>query len=100
MRSDSDVTEKWKISFDVRVNYGILETRSDQYLTRLNASQTLYDIPGNRRETFGYLTIGISRYIEIEKKEKERQQRAKGSSHMYTPKKYPWPGPKKSKPKG
>jgi hypothetical protein len=99
-RSDWYVSETFKVSFDARANYGISESRSNSYMEKLNAYQTLYDIPGKRRDISMIITIGISRYIEVEKKEKERKQRAKGSTKKNTPKKYPWPGPRKSKPKG
>jgi hypothetical protein len=98
-RSDWYVSEDYKVSFDGRVNYSILESRSDDYLAKLNAYQTLYDIPGKRRDISLLFTIGISRYIEIEKKEKEKKIKAKGSSRQFSPGKYPWPAPRKSKPK-
>jgi hypothetical protein len=101
LRSDWYVSEEFKVSFDIRANYGILESRSDDYLSKLSSYQTLYDIPGKRRDISMLFSIGISRYIEIEKKEKEQKQRAKGkSSKKFSPKRYPWPSPKKSKPKG
>jgi hypothetical protein len=66
-RSDWDVTEAWRVSFDVRANYSVMETRTDAYLQRAESSQTLYDIAGKRREIFASLNIGIARYIEIDK---------------------------------
>lgn len=99
LRSDWDVSDDWRVSFDFHVNYGILDPRSDSYLQRLDARQTLYDIPGKRRDFFGQLTIGISRYVIIDKKETARKKISKGSPKKYTTKKYPWPAPRNRKPK-
>jgi hypothetical protein len=99
-RSDWDVSEDWKISFDFRVNYGILEPRSDNYLQRLKAYETLYDLPGRRRDLFAQFSIAFSRYKDIEKKEKVRKKQSKGTPRKFAPKKYPWPSPRKSRPKG
>lgn len=74
-RSDWDITEAWRVSFDMRANYGVLETRTDTYLSRVEQNQTLYDYPGKRREIFAHLNIGISRYIEVDK-EKERKTKS------------------------
>jgi hypothetical protein len=82
-RSDWDVTEAWRISFDIRANYALLETRTDAYLQRMESHQTLYDITGKRREIFAYLNIGISRYIEVDK---EKEHKTK-SFKKFTPKK-------------
>ncbi len=97
-RSDWDISNHWRICFDFRVNYGLNEPRTETYLSALNANQTLYDIPGKRRDTFAQLSFGISRYIEFEKSEKERKKKLKGSKG-YTPR-YPYPKPRTSKPKG
>jgi hypothetical protein len=82
-RSDWDVTEAWRVSFDVRANYALLETRNDAYLKRVESHQTLYDIAGKRREIFAYFTIGIARYIEVDK---EKEHKTK-SFKKFTPKK-------------
>jgi hypothetical protein len=99
-RSDWDVSDDWRISFDFRVNYGILEPRTDDYMRRLKAHETLYDLPGKRRDLFAQFGIAFSRYKELEKKEKVRKKQGKGTTKKYAPKKYPWPGPRKSHPKG
>ncbi len=82
-RSDWDVSENWRVSLDVRINYGIWEPRSESYLNRVAAHQTLYDIEGKRRDIFAYINVGISRYIEIDK---EKESKTK-SSKKFIPKK-------------
>ncbi len=98
-RSDWDVSESWRISFDLRVNYGLLESRTTTYLTKVSTYQTLYDIAGARRDMFAQLTVGISRYVDVEKKDREKKKQIKGSPKKYTPKSYPWPKPRNAKPK-
>jgi len=97
--SDWDISNHWRLSIDFRVNYGIYEPRTDAYLTKLNANQTLYDIPGKRRDMFAQLSVGISRYIEFEKSDQERKKKLKGSSKKYKPTHYPYPKPRNRKPK-
>ncbi|MBA4057747.1 MAG: hypothetical protein C0490_23735 [Marivirga sp.] len=99
-RSDWDVSNHWRVSFDFRVNYGINEPREKEYLMKLDTHQTLYDIPGKRRDVFAQLSLGISRYIEFEKSDQERKKKLKGSSKQYSPKRYPYPKPRTKKPKG
>jgi hypothetical protein len=99
-RADWDVSNHWRVIFDFRVNYGIYEPRTDEYLTRLNANQTLYDIPGKRRDTFVQLSVGISRYLDFEKSDQERKKKLKGSSKKYKPIRYPYAKPRNKKPKG
>ncbi|MBL7856993.1 MAG: outer membrane beta-barrel protein [Cyclobacteriaceae bacterium] len=97
-RSDWDVSDNWRVSFDFRLNYGVRDPRNENYLEKLEAYQTLYDIPGKRRDTHASLTIGIARFIEIDKKDKQKKA-AKGSPKAYTPSSYPWPKPRTRKPK-
>ncbi len=84
-RSDWDVSNHWRVVFDFRVNYGLYEPRTDEYLARLNAYQTLYDLPGKRRDMFVQLSVGISRYIDFEKSDQERKKKLRGSSKKYQP---------------
>ncbi len=100
LRSDWDMSESWRVSFDLRLNYGLLEPRKDTYLTKLSTYQTLYDIAGNRRDMFAQFTIGISKYVDVEKNDREKKKKIKGSPKKYTPKRYPWPKPRNAKPKG
>lgn len=96
--SDWYFSENMKVTFDVRINYTFQDNRSDAYLKKLNTYQTIYDIPGKRRDIIGNFTIGISRYLEIEKKEKDRNLHGKSNTKKYMPPKR-IPGPKKSKPR-
>ncbi len=99
-RSDWDVSNHWRVSFDFRMNLGLYEPRTAEYLAKLNAYQTLYDIPGKRRELFAQLSIGISRYVDFEKSDKERKKNLKSNSKRYQPMHYPGANAKKRKPKG
>jgi hypothetical protein len=91
-RSDWDVDENWRVSFDFRLNYGFFEPRSDSYLQRLNNNQTLYDLPGKRRDIVAYLNVGIARYIDIDGKgsEKKKGSSSGHSSKSNHKKKRPW----------
>ncbi|SKC82534.1 outer membrane beta-barrel protein [Ohtaekwangia koreensis] len=84
-RSDWQATDDWLVSFDFRMNYGIFDPRSDDYLQRLNAYQALYDFPGRRRDLFAQINVTLSRYLEVEKKEKNN---------------HPWGSPRKRRPRG
>lgn len=87
-RSDWDVSDNWRVSADFRLNYGLFDPRTDQYINKLNDYQTLYDVPGKRRDLFVQLGISLSRYIEIKKKETDQRKKFKGQS------------PRRRKPKG
>jgi hypothetical protein len=85
-RSDWDVDEHWRVSFDFRINYGFLEPRNAAYVQRLDAYQTLYDIPGKRRDIVACLNVGIARYIDIDKKDDHKK---KGNGNYKTKRKRP-----------
>lgn len=72
--SDWDISDNWRVSFDLRANYGIFEPRSDDYTQRLNSNQTIYDIPGARRDIFVQFNVGIARYIDLDKKDVNRRK--------------------------
>lgn len=79
-RSDWDVGENYRISFDLRGYYGIFDTRKQDYIDRINNNTAIYDLPGQRREMFAYLTIGFSRIVEIDIRERRKKnQRNTGS---------------------
>jgi hypothetical protein len=99
LQSDWYLSEDWKVSFDFRVNYVALDNRSPQYLDKLESYETIYDIPGKRRDIIGNFTIGFARYLEIEEKEQNRKNQGKKGTKRSSSKKYPWPGPRKSRPK-
>jgi hypothetical protein len=98
-RSDWDINNHWRMTFDFRLNYGLYDPRTDEYVKKVNAYQSLYDLPGERRDLFPQLSLGISRYIDFEKSDKERAKKIKGSKKGYRPAKYPYPKPRNSKPK-
>jgi len=99
-RSDWDINNHWRLTFDFRVNYGLYDPRTDEYVAKVNAYQTLYDIPGERRDLFPQLSLGIARYLDIEKSDQERKKSLKGSSKKYKEKRYPYPKPRNTRPKG
>lgn len=95
-RSDWDLTDAWRISFDLRANYGLKETRNEAYLARSRANQTLYELDGNRRELFASLTLGIAHHFEVDR-EKEGKSKSFGK---YKPQRTPFiPAGKKRKPR-
>ncbi|MBX2955430.1 MAG: outer membrane beta-barrel protein [Cyclobacteriaceae bacterium] len=69
-RSDWDISENYRISFDLRGCYGIFDPRKQTYIDKVNAYEAIYDLPGNRRDMFAYITVGISKIVEIDSKEK------------------------------
>jgi len=99
-QSDWDVSNHWRVIFDFRVNYGLFDPRTDEYLAKVNANQTLYDIPGDRHDMFVQLSVGIARYIEFEKSDQERKKKLKGTSRQYMPTKYPYKTRKRKQPGG
>lgn len=67
-RADWDVSEHWRVCFDLQGNYGILETRKSDYLDDLKTTGALYDTYGSRREVFVHFNVGLSRTLQIDKK--------------------------------
>lgn len=98
-RSDWDITETLRISFDFRAHYGLLEPRSGNYLNRVENNEAIYDRSGARRDLFAMLTIGISKTAEVEPRQKQSREKKRLESKPYRPSKYPWPGPRNKKPK-
>jgi hypothetical protein len=99
-RSEWDVSESVRISFDFRVNYGVFEPRTQEYLNRVKANETYYDIHGERRDLFAQLNLGIARYLYYDKSDRDRKKNIKGSSKKYSPKKWDIQPRKRPKPKG
>ncbi len=64
-RSDWDFKQAWRVSFDLRANYGFNETRDDAYRSQTKTNAKLYDLHGDRREMFVSLSVGIARFIEV-----------------------------------
>lgn len=69
-RSDWDLSENYRISFDLRGLYGLMDPRNKSYVDKVNDFNAIYDLPGNRRDMAAYLTVGISKIVEISSKEK------------------------------
>lgn len=98
LQSDWDVTNNWRVYIDLRVNYGIFDPRTKSYLERLDARQTLYDLPGQRHDMFAQLSVGIARYIDFEKSDVEKKKKVREGKRGYSPKKYPYKKPRNSRP--
>jgi hypothetical protein len=96
-RSDWDIQETLRISFDFRTHYGVFEPRNSSYLKTVENNATIYDRSGTRRDLFAMLTIGISRTAEIKPREKQSRIKKQTGSKPYRPSKYPWPGPRNTK---
>ena len=75
-RSDWEVSDDWMMSLDVRMNYGIFDPRTDEYMHRVNAYQTLYDIPGKRKDMFALVNVSVSRYMELKKENRSSKKRS------------------------
>jgi hypothetical protein len=75
-RSDWEISDDWMMSLDFRMNYGIFDPRTDDYLQRVNAYQTLYDIPGKRRDMFAQINVTVSRFIELKKENRSPKKRS------------------------
>jgi hypothetical protein len=85
--ADWNVTEHWRVNFDFRVNYGLIEPRTNEAIDQINTYQRLYDSPGKRVDTFAHLSLGISRFLDFDKKDRDREKGLKGNSKRFTPKK-------------
>lgn len=87
-RSDWDITDHARLSFDFRGNVGVFDPRTSEYQNRAASNQTLYEIAGTRRDFFASLTLGYARYLFIEEKPKAKKVKPFVSY-----------GPKRKKPK-
>lgn len=84
--SDWNVTEHWRVTFDFRVNYGLFDSRSDDYKSRIGRYESVYELPGDRKEMFAHLSLGISRYLDFDKGDRDREKNLKGSKRKFQPK--------------
>jgi hypothetical protein len=98
-RSDWDITQSWRVSFDLRGNIGALEPRNKDHLDKIKAYQQVYEIAGARRDLFLSLNFGLSRTIEIEPQEKARKIKQRNETKPHKPTRYPWQKPRNKKPK-
>jgi hypothetical protein len=97
-RTDWDVSETLRLSMDLRGSYGLLEPRKSEYLSKVNAYEALYDLPGARRDLLVLFTVGVSRTAEIDPKEKRSMVSKRKERKPRKTSKYPWPGPRNTKP--
>jgi hypothetical protein len=100
LRSDWDFSDKWRASFDLRANIGILEPRKSDYLDRAKNYEELYDMYGARRDLFLSLTFGFARTFTIERREEQKKSNKRQEFKPHRTKKYPWPKPRNKKPRG
>jgi hypothetical protein len=98
-RTDWDPSNHWRISAELRMNYGLFDPRTGPSLQSKESSLQLYEVPGKRRDMYAQFTLGISRYIEFDKSEHDRKKRLKGTTRMYKPTQYPGNKPRQSKSK-
>jgi hypothetical protein len=98
-RSDWEISETWRVSFDLRGNVGAFEPRTGTHLKKIKNYDAIYEMNGARRDLFLSFNIGIARTLEVEPQEKERQIKRRRENKPQRPTKYPWPGPRNKKPK-
>jgi hypothetical protein len=87
LRSDWDVSNHWRVSVDFRVNYGLMETRTTEHTSLISEYRSIYDSPGKRKDLFAHFSIGIGRFIDFDKSDKEREKKLKGTRRVYVPQK-------------
>jgi hypothetical protein len=87
IRSDWFFSESWKASFDFRVNYTFFDNRTDEYLSRLKAYKTIYDMPGQRKDIIASFTMGVSKYIQKDMTDKAKKVHKKSNTKRYIPQK-------------
>jgi hypothetical protein len=85
--ADWNVTQNWRVSFDFRVNYGLLEPRSDEYMARIRRFESIYDTPGKRKDMFAQISIGVSRFLDFDKGDRDRAKNLKGNKRKFEPRK-------------
>jgi hypothetical protein len=81
VRSDLDLSDKWSVMIDGRANFGLRESRTDEYLNTLsnptgppdiNGRPGAPDLSGTRRDIFLSVTFGVSRIIKTKTEFKQR----------------------------
>lgn len=97
VRFDWDVTNHWRVSFDTRVHYGLLDSRNKAYLQKIESFERIYDLSGDRNELFAHVSFGIARYLDFDKNDRDREKRLKGSKKKYSPQ---TPSRKRARPRG
>ena len=87
LRADWYVFNYLRVSIDFRVNYGLSEPRTDDYLNRINSYTSLYDNPGSKRDLYAQFGIGIGRFLDFDKGDKDREKKLKGTRRVLVPQK-------------
>ncbi len=67
IRSDWDVSEKMRVSFDLRGNLYFADARNKSFVTQVKNFEQVYDIYGRRTDIFVSFTVGVSRIHELKK---------------------------------
>jgi hypothetical protein len=88
-RSDWEITQALKVSFDLRANYCFFEPRTQEYLTKVENHETLYDISGQRKEVFVFFSIGASRIFDLENSKKSKGKRRGDKAYKFKSKRKP-----------
>ncbi len=82
LRSDFDLNDDWSINFDGRANFGLFDSRQASYVNQLknpsggadfNGNPGAPDLPGQRREIYLAVSIGVSRIIQTKNKFKTKR---------------------------
>ncbi|MCE2894966.1 MAG: PorT family protein [Flammeovirgaceae bacterium] len=82
LRSDFDLNDEWSINFDGRANFGLFDSRQTSYVNQLknpsggadfNGNPGAPDLPGQRRDIYLSVSIGISKIIQTKIKFKTKQ---------------------------
>lgn len=94
-RSDWDISEQWRVSFDLRGNIGFLEPRNDDHVKRVKNFEMIYDIYGARKDLYLSLNLGLSRTIEIDPKVKQKRVGIKHENKSRKPENMTAPNHKK-----
>lgn len=77
LRADWDVSENIRVSVDFQMHYGILDPRGEDYINAVNQYQKLFDLPGKQRDTFALISVGVSRYMDVEPKKSTKKSPVK-----------------------
>lgn len=82
LRADFDINDEWSINFDGRANFGLFDSRQTSYVNQLknpsgepdfNGNPGAPDLPGQRREIYLAVSIGISKIIQTKNKFKTKR---------------------------
>lgn len=82
LRSDFDLNDDWSINFDGRANFGLFDSRQTSYVNQLknpsggvdfNGNPGAPDLPGQRREIYLAVSVGISKIIQTKTKFKTKR---------------------------